>query len=283
MKEANNFFREESKLDPEVFARGVLRDLGINSLPIDPKYIAEKMGFTTDERPFHQDNVDGLLIRDDEGGFVVINSNIQYEPRKRFTYAHELGHAFIPWHRSQTEYRCSNLSIAGIGGDPVKEREANSFAAELMMPSQLFEYDVARTPFNFDSLSKLAEEKYSTSLQATALRFARFTVERCAVVLIHKGIIQWSYCSRTFKEKVRTGKKVTNLTHAFDFFDSGVILDGKSNEVYAKAWIETSDPDRIIKEQSRSFQDLEMVLTLLEFPTNELNFSDNEDEEEIPY
>jgi Zn-dependent peptidase ImmA (M78 family) len=276
-----NSFQEKFGLEPEVYAREVLIKLNINSLPIDPKFVAEKLGFQTDEKPFPQDNVDGFLIRGDDGGFIVVNQNIQYESRKRFTYGHELGHAYLPWHRSQSEFRCTKLHIAGVAGDPIKEKEANAFAAELMMPRQFFEQDVARTPFKFDDLEKLAEEKYLTSLQATALRYVNFTLESCAVVLVHNGTILWSYSSKSFKERVRMKHKVTDLTYAYDFFASGTLLEGKPKEVLAKAWVETNDPNRLIIEQSKSFSDLNLVLALLEFPAKAVEnlddiFTENE-------
>lgn len=61
---------------------------------------------------------------------VFIRSGLKYEPRLRFTLAHELGHLAIPWH----------IGIHGCEPDPSasssydQEREADRFAGAMLLP-----------------------------------------------------------------------------------------------------------------------------------------------------
>jgi hypothetical protein len=61
-------------------------------------------------------------------------------PRRRFTAAHELGHVVL--HRAtmgqfRADTEDSVLEAAGAGTSAVMEREANRFAAELLMPAEV--------------------------------------------------------------------------------------------------------------------------------------------------
>jgi Zn-dependent peptidase ImmA (M78 family) len=83
-------------------------------------------------------DVSGLLIR--EEGRLIIGVNERHpEPRQRFTIAHEIGHLVL--HRGRPlvvdpvriNLRDSRSSLA----TDLEEIEANSFAAELLMPRSL--------------------------------------------------------------------------------------------------------------------------------------------------
>jgi len=251
------------RLVPEVYAREILINLKINSLPIDPQDIAHKLGIFADEGPIPFD-VDGIFVRDETSEVIQVNENIRYLSRKRFSYAHELGHARLPWH-GNTEYRCHKNEISGYRNINPKEKEANAFAAELMMPQKFIEDDVRRRSFSFETLDELAEEKYVTSLTATAIRFVSFNPESCAIVLSGDNKILWGFPSKTFYRKIKTKQLLTDRSFAYDFFNLETVLDGKTEEVLASAWVETNNPNLSILESSRSFTDLGVVLTLLQF------------------
>jgi Zn-dependent peptidase ImmA (M78 family) len=261
MKTIDNWGLKQN-LDPAVFAREVLIKLNVNTIPIQPRNLADQLGIKTDERPFPQEGYDGIFMRVGNGELIAVNENIKYESRKRFTFAHELGHSQIPWHKD-IDYSCDIKKVSGCSNTDPKEKEANAFAAELMMPYKFFEADVSKRSLSFQTLDELAEDKYLTSLQATAIRFVTLVAEPCAVVLSENNKILWGINSRMFKARVLEKKDVSEFSYAFDFFKDGKELKGESNEVSAKAWIETRNPDSILLESSRSFSELKMVLTLL--------------------
>lgn len=69
---------------------------------------------------------------------VVINTEIAYGPRKRFTLAHELGHICIPWHNGDTKCNTDNpfFEYENRRLLDTQELEANIFASELLMPTE---------------------------------------------------------------------------------------------------------------------------------------------------
>ncbi|NJN62094.1 MAG: ImmA/IrrE family metallo-endopeptidase [Coleofasciculaceae cyanobacterium RL_1_1] len=87
--------------------------------------------------PSEVGQVDGVTlgIGEQSRPTILINSSSNKpEKRKRFTLAHELGHIFIPWHtgRSISNFKTATDTNSEYG---LMEREANYFAAELLLPS----------------------------------------------------------------------------------------------------------------------------------------------------
>lgn len=72
------------------------------------------------------DKFDGISFFTDKGfPVIVINKNFPND-RKRFTIAHELGHILL--------HNESNFPISEYRDDKIKEKEANEFASEFLMP-----------------------------------------------------------------------------------------------------------------------------------------------------
>ena len=68
---------------------------------------------------------------------VIINTEITYIPRRRFTLAHELGHICIPWHNGDVKCIAGEhyIQVSGKRLLDTQELEANIFASELLMPT----------------------------------------------------------------------------------------------------------------------------------------------------
>lgn len=84
------------------------------------------------------DNVSGYIEKKDDRFIIVINS-LQSHLRQRFTLAHELGHYTLHKdnlegrHQDTVLFRDTNEDSLGI------EYAANDFAAELLIPREVFE------------------------------------------------------------------------------------------------------------------------------------------------
>lgn len=80
----------------------------------------------------------GFLFVFAGSGYVFVNQD-DFLPRRRFTAAHELGHFIL--HRTQMSGRFTigdtDTTVIEVGADEVAEmeRQANRFAAELLMPA----------------------------------------------------------------------------------------------------------------------------------------------------
>jgi Zn-dependent peptidase ImmA (M78 family) len=90
--------------------------------------VLRQLGLKVVLRHFGVQGPDGLYVRRQELGFVLLNSS-KYLPRFRFTAAHEAGHHVLG-HRVAVDQ-----DVSKTGGDP-QEKAANSFAAALLMPEQ---------------------------------------------------------------------------------------------------------------------------------------------------
>lgn len=127
------------------------------TLPVDVVAIARKMGAQVFSSG-HLGKLSGKVELVNGTPHIYCNSA---EPtvRRRFTIAHEIGHLALghvsPDRAQHREDPASNFSSGALA--PI-EREANAFAAELLMPANVLEYavnherigDVARLARMFD-------------------------------------------------------------------------------------------------------------------------------------
>ena len=146
----------------------------ITEAPVPVERIAKAKG----ARIFYQsleDNVSGFLYRDKTQ--AVIGVNTHHAPaRQNFTTAHELGH-FLLHEQEQLhidrEFRVRlRDDVSSLGTDD-DEREANFFAASLLMPKRFLEEDLETEEYfdllGDDFLSDLSR-KYGVSTQALVNR-----------------------------------------------------------------------------------------------------------------
>lgn len=85
------------------------------------------------------DNISGYIERQNGSYRIVVNSN-HAPTRQRFTAAHELGH--YVYHRDllgegvgdNRAYRTDGTDRPNVNIRPIHERQANSFAANVLMP-----------------------------------------------------------------------------------------------------------------------------------------------------
>lgn len=119
-------------------AQNILDRYWNRQIPVDPAQIAKEAGA--------QIFADYSMSKDDLSGcFDVENGvpTIRFNPddawvRQRFTIAHELGHMTLNHGRAMRDNKQNYRASA----DNYKEREANAFAAELLMPREVIEWMV---------------------------------------------------------------------------------------------------------------------------------------------
>lgn len=116
---------------PEGRAAQMLAALWDGRLPVDVKAIARHAGVQVKE--VQGLDVSGVLSIDGAAPTIQVNSD---EPslRQRFTIAHELGHFFLGHlTRGRSEFRDPKRNYT-MSNDNHKERDANRFAAAVLMP-----------------------------------------------------------------------------------------------------------------------------------------------------
>jgi len=129
------------------------------------------------------DDLSGFLYRDDTGHAIIGANRNHHENRRRFTIAHELGHYLLhEAERVHLDSRASGYALQlrspeSATGENVNEREANLFAAELLMPAKFLAKDLRA--HNVDLLDddqnalkmlKSLAKKYKVSVQALTIR-----------------------------------------------------------------------------------------------------------------
>lgn len=123
-----------TKLDPLKLAEKYWGDI-----PVPVFTILEELGLGPD-RPFMADDVSGWIERRADDSYRVAINPLHAHVRQRFTAAHELGHYI--YHRDllgagtgdTRAYRAENTPFDNKAIQPMHERQANSFAANLLMP-----------------------------------------------------------------------------------------------------------------------------------------------------
>jgi Zn-dependent peptidase ImmA (M78 family) len=123
-------------------AIAVLADFGVSEAPVPVEEIARKLGAQITYESF-EGEISGMLYRDQ--GTAVIGVNSRHAPtRQRFTVAHEIGHFLM--HEGQPVFIDRFVRVNWRDGECSREEvQANTFAAELLMPRDLTRTVVERT------------------------------------------------------------------------------------------------------------------------------------------
>lgn len=183
--------RPQSHLDPRTRARlvaqRVIDDYGIDRPEsIDLELLAAGENLYLRAGPL--EGADARLVRSKRHGVATVRESIPYEGQRRFAGAHELGHWLLHPNLDQThvdtpeqlrDYKKSQVEL-----------EANTFAAELLMPRKLF---VAMLPSGPASLEQLLEaaKVFRVGPIAASNQYL-WTVGRQTLLVVHKdGLVCW--------------------------------------------------------------------------------------------
>lgn len=116
----------------------ILRTFDVQTPPVDIVKIARESGVNVVFANFHasHSNISGFY--DFEESTIFVNSD-EYPLRQTFTIAHEFGHKVLhaDWAKS-AEYKVL-LRDSSLQSNDVREKEANSFAANLLVPRYLID------------------------------------------------------------------------------------------------------------------------------------------------
>lgn len=154
-------------------AMNLLEKAGVIAPPIDVVAIAHIL--QADVRFASLDDaVSGMLVQEKGRTIIGVNAT-HHEVRQRFTIAHELGHLTL--HSDQKFYVDHSFAIrmrdgkSSLAVDP-DEIEANSFAAEILMPAHMLREDIRDLSIDYESDSAISAlaSRYKVSVQAMTFR-----------------------------------------------------------------------------------------------------------------
>lgn len=151
----------------------VLRDCGISEFPVDLGKIEDFYGIkitlysdTKLIQLFKEDVLqgDGFVLRNGDETQVFINDKIHNRNRRRFTLAHELGHALLGHNLDEIHYRNSEIDSQ----TDAQEVEANVFARDILMPATVLAALDIHTPEEIMHLCNVSRQ--SAEIRAERLQ-----------------------------------------------------------------------------------------------------------------
>lgn len=151
-------------------------------------------------------NFDGALYRapaHKKGWGIIYNRAVRSPGRINFTLAHEFGHYLLHRQDYPDRIECSQQDMVRWDSEYGQiERQANEFAATLLMPLDDFRRQIRpRTRPTLDDIGACAD-RYRVSLIAATLRWLQYTERRSVLVLSRDGFILWA---RSSPSALRTG------------------------------------------------------------------------------
>lgn len=207
----------------------------------------------------------GRIIFYNDIGFIQINKSINNEGLKRFTIAHEMGHALISKNSVWNKHGCTFDSLGKYHINLNHETVANQFAAELLMHKPWFSRFIKNMPVGTKLIRDIANE-FNVSLTAAAIRYAEIGQYPTAVILSSGGVVKWSAINDYFPFKfLKAGTKVPECSNAIDYF-KGLPMSEEYNMVKATDWFPEDFNARhstYLYEECISLSYYDSVLTIL--------------------
>lgn len=244
------------------YAKALLAELKVSG-PANAHAVAAQLQLDVNESDIK--GFDGALVRakGTPFGAILVRESIRESGRKNFTVAHEIGHFVIPGHEA-ADLVCTATDMASWS-DTAKEfeREANEFAAELLMPEAIVRQIVGKSEPSLQLIERIAASCES-SLTAAGWRFCDLTSYRCAIVWSSKEAASWSKRSEEFRFGVSLSGATRAGTFAFDCL-KGRNTPDHPEPVAADLWLDSQNvgAGTQIWEQSKALPSYSSVLTLL--------------------
>jgi len=177
----------------------LVRELGIDSLPVDPFAIAARHNIVVEPKRDAAEGVSGMLLRHGDEFGILYAALVQSEGFQRFSIAHELGHYFLDGHIDHVLPQDGmHASHAGFVSPDPYELEADNFASGLLMPASLFRRALGKHEAGFAAVESAASQ-CRTSLTATGIRYAELSEDAVAVIVSTGPAIDYCCLSETMK------------------------------------------------------------------------------------
>jgi hypothetical protein len=221
-------------------AETFVRELGVETLPVCPFSIAKQLDIEVRPLPTNSHpGVSGILLRHDCNFGILYATYLDNEGFKRFCVGHEIGHYRLPGHPESVLADGMHMSHAGFTSKDRFELEADHFAAGLLMPSFLFDAAMDKAGSGLEAIETLAG-RCTTSLTATAIRYAQRTPEPAAIVVSIAHTVDYCFMSDSFRElrgidwlRKESSLPRSSVTYRFNDNDANVArgerADGESS------------------------------------------------------
>jgi Zn-dependent peptidase ImmA (M78 family) len=241
-------------------AERLLMQLGISKAEeIDLDAIAWHLGAAVKYR--HMDSADATIIGSQRRAIIAVNSSIKSSSRKRFSLAHELGHWH--YHRARVLF-CGTSDIGNFARGPLDpERQADTFAADLILPSYLIRPKVNKLKKVTLAYVREIADEFQASTTATLIRI--LNEDRFPILLVCHGKDKrhWFRRANMVPEWWFPRDDLDADSFAFGILHGGAAEDSYPRKIGAGAWFDFKNVDRFeIFEQSFPLPNDEVLTTL---------------------
>lgn len=239
-------------------AEKLLRDRGVaHPDQIDLVEIAWSLGAKVKLRPL--DGCEARIIGKGDRAIISIDES-RPERRRRFSLGHEIGHWMC--HRGQC-LACAKEDIGrGAAGKNAKERIADSYAADLLLPRFLIRDAVRGRRLDLNLIKHIADA-FKVSRLAAAIRLLEIEHEPC-ILIRHSTIgAPWRLTSANVDRRWAPRLRVEPGSHGHGILSGSLGDQSHPETVSAEDWFENDDAHCFeVTEQSFRCLDGE-VLTLI--------------------
>ena len=212
--------------------------------------------------------------------FICVNDK-DSEKRRRFTACHEIAHIVLGLPSDH-----SSMPWWSYAKRPKNEVLCDVFAAELLLPKQLFEPLVREEQIGLSAIDELGR-RFLASATATGSRYAMVMDAPCAFVLSENGVVRYASRSKTLRDA--GGWIPPRMEVPPETLSAGLragSMETAPDKVAADVWFSDWRRGGMVLEQARFLKPWDQTLTLLWFEDEEVppltrDTSDTKDEEPL--
>jgi len=195
------------------------------------------------------DGADGRILMKENSGIITVDSSITFLPKKKFILAHELGHFEL--HRKLKKGFSDNdetLNHSYQTNFNTEEVEANEFAAEFLMPTELFHKECKDKIFSHKVIEHLSN-RFQVSKTAAILKFVKKDNGNHPVFVVccQDNKMKWFKKSDDWKYYSLFQKNLPppSGTVAYDVFKKGISYYGEdaSQQIWKADWFQVRDDE----------------------------------------
>lgn len=234
----------------------IREDLGAYVKAANAKVIKEELG----------PGESGTTFTSPKGKHIITVNSLEPEERQRFTICHEVAHIILGLPSSHADVPAWSYAKR----DP-NEVSCDMFAAELLMPYQLWLAKVPKGDPSFEAIEHMATD-FGTSFPAAASRYASLARIPCACVTMERGLVRHAARSTALRKAgawipPRTPIPPTSVARRLrDAEKAGTDTDYIAQDVWFQDWERGLE----LTEMARHLPNYDTTLSLLWFEEEDL-------------
>lgn len=232
------------KNNPRHIASSILNDFGISEPQnVEVEDIAHALKIPI--RDVELRGCEGRIVHKNGQSIITVNGKCEFESRRRFTIAHEIGHYLL--HKNDLINHNDDISSLSWFNDKNKKRifeqefEANEFASELLLPTKNFISDISGIPFS-PELARSISDKYKVSRTSTIHRFTEHGNHPICVFYTKNNKVHYWRKSEDFNYYIKdiTTQKPPSDSVCAEYFNDNTIysVEDSKQEISKSTWLE---------------------------------------------